>query len=129
MCMWFMRGGCIWEVPTRGFWLGKIWCFRSVITYGRWSLARGGHAWIKLDYITGKNNGAPLLDIWDKSQPGNSQLSSQSQTCLTLPNLGFLWVFFKYPKISKNENPLVFPVTKWNLDLTKSQGTGKICLL
>ena len=31
-------------------------------------------------------------------------------TCLTLPNLGFLWVFFKYPKISKNENPLFFPV-------------------
>ena len=31
-------------------------------------------------------------------------------TCLTLPNLGFLWVFFKYPKISKNGNPLFFPV-------------------
>ena len=30
--------------------------------------------------------------------------------CLTLPNLGFLWVFFKYPKISKNENLLFFPV-------------------
>ena len=28
----------------------------------------------------------------------------------TLPNLGFLWVFFKYPKISKNGNPLFFPV-------------------
>ena len=25
-------------------------------------------------------------------------------------NLGFLWVFFKYPKISKNGNPLFFPV-------------------
>ena len=31
-------------------------------------------------------------------------------TCLTLPNLGLLWVFFKYPKISKNGNPLFFPV-------------------
>ena len=31
-------------------------------------------------------------------------------TCLTLPNLGFLWVFFKYPKISKNGNLLFFPV-------------------
>ena len=47
---------------------------------------------------------------WDKSQPGNSQPSSQIGTCLTLPNLGFLWVFFKYPKISKNGNPLFFPV-------------------
>ena len=27
-----------------------------------------------------------------------------------LPNLGFLWVFFKYPKISKNGNRLFFPV-------------------
>ena len=48
--------------------------------------------------------------ILDKSQPGNSQLSSQIGTCLTLPNLGFLWVFFKYPKISKKGNPLFFPV-------------------
>ena len=31
-------------------------------------------------------------------------------TCLTLPNLGFLWVFFKYPKISKNGDSLFFPV-------------------
>ena len=46
----------------------------------------------------------------DKSQPGNSQPSSQIGTCLTLPNLGFLWVFFKYPKISKNGNLLFFPV-------------------
>ena len=38
-------------------------------------------------WITGKNNGFPFLDI-----------------------LGYLWVFFKYPKISKNENPLFFPV-------------------
>ena len=47
---------------------------------------------------------------WDKSQPGNSQPSSLIGTCLTLPNLGFLWVFFKYPKISKNGNLLFFPV-------------------
>ena len=52
----------------------------------------------------------PNLAKWDKSQPGNSQLSSQIGTCLTLPNLGFLWVFSKYPKISKNGNPLFFPV-------------------
>ena len=73
----------------------------------------------------GKNNRFPFLDIlgylkntrknpnlekWDKSQPGNSQPSSLVGTCLTLPNLGFLWVFFKYPKISKNGNLLFFPV-------------------
>ena len=34
--------------------------------------------------------------------------------CLTLPNLGFLWVFFKYPKISKNGNPLFFPVKSFH---------------
>ena len=72
---------------------------------------------------TGKNNGFPFLDIlgylknthkipnlakWDKSQPGNSQPSSLVGTCLTLPNLGFLWVFFKYPKISKNGREYTF---------------------
>ena len=70
------------------------------------------------DSITGKNNGFPYLDILGYlknthknpkfgkvSQPGNSQ-----PECLTLPNLGFLWVFFKYPKISKNGNLLFFPV-------------------
>ena len=75
---------------------------------------------------TGKNNWFPFLDILgylknthknpkfgkvrDKSQPGNSQPSSLIGTCLTLPNFGFLWVFFKYPKISKNGNQLFFPV-------------------
>ena len=38
--------------------------------------------------------------------------SSLIGTCLTLPNLGFLWVFFKYPKISKNGNPLFCPVVQ-----------------
>ena len=41
---------------------------------------------------------------------GNSEPSSLVGTCLTLPNLGFLWVFFKYPKISKNGNLSFFPV-------------------
>ena len=45
---------------------------------------------------------------WDNSQSGNSQPSSQIGICLTLPNLGFLWVFFKYPKISKIGNPWFF---------------------
>ena len=45
------------------------------------------------------------------------QLESLVGTCLTLPNLGFLWVFFKYPKISKNGNPLFFPVAvyQWTI--------------
>ena len=43
-------------------------------------------------------------------QSGNLVGNSLVGTCLTLPNLGFLWVFFKYPKISKNGNPLFFPV-------------------
>ena len=67
-------------------------------------------------HFTGKNNRFPFLDIlgylripikipklakWDKSQPGNSQPSSLVGTSLTLPNLGFLWVFYtlKYPKM------------------------------
>ena len=74
---------------------------------------------------TGKNNGFPFLDIfgylkkythkipnlakWDKSQPGNSQPSSQIGTCLTLPNLGFLWVFKKYPKMGCS--PALFKCT------------------
>ena len=41
---------------------------------------------------------------------GRGEGSSKYYTCLTLPNLGFLWVFFKYPKISKKGNPLFFPV-------------------
>ena len=41
---------------------------------------------------------------------GNLVGNSLVGTCLTLPNLEFLWVFFKYPKISKNGNPLFFPV-------------------
>ena len=76
--------------------------------------------------FAGKNNGFPFLDILgylknthknpkfgkatDKSQPGNFQPSSLIGTCLTLQNLGFLWVFFKYSKISKNGNLLFFPV-------------------
>ena len=60
--------------------------------------------------ITGKNNRFSLLDILGylkntnknpkfgkvRQVPtsGNSQPSSLVGTCLTLPNLGFLWVFF-----------------------------------
>ena len=60
--MWLTRGGCIWEVPTRGLWLGKIWCFRSVIAYGRCSLARGGHTWIRLDYKVEPRHNKALRD-------------------------------------------------------------------
>ena len=44
------------------------------------------------------------------SQPGKLVGNSLVGTCVTLPNLGFLWVFFKYPKISNNWNLLCFPV-------------------
>ena len=69
----------------------------------------------------------PNLAKWDKSQSGNSQPSSLIGTCLTLPNLGFFWVFFKYPKISKNGYLLFFlcvePHTKF---LCLQQGGGLI---
>ena len=65
----------------------------------------------RLALLYGKNNRLPFLDIlgylkiptkianleeWDKSQSGNLVGNSLVGTCLTLPNLGFLWVFFKY---------------------------------
>ena len=74
---------------------------------------------------TGKNNGFPFLDVlgYLKNTHKNPKFrkvrqvptrafppSSQIGTCLTLPNLGLLLVFFKYPKISKNGNLLSFPV-------------------
>ena len=40
----------------------------------------------------------PNLEEWDKSQSGNLVGNSLVGTCLTLPNLGFLWDFFNYPK-------------------------------
>ena len=61
---------------------------------------------------TGKNNGFPFLDIlgYLKNTHKNPKFGKVRQvptrefptkfpnwTCLTLPNLGFLWVFFKYP--------------------------------
>ena len=76
---------------------------------------------------TGKNNGFPFLDILGclKNTHKNPKFGKVRQvptrefppsslvgTCLTLPNLGFLWVFFKYPKISTNGNPLFFPVLR-----------------
>ena len=74
---------------------------------------------------TGKNNRFPVLDIlgYLRNTHKNPKLTKVRQdptrefqpsslvgTCLTLPNLGFLWVFFKYPKISKNGNLLFLPV-------------------
>ena len=77
---------------------------------------------------TGKNNSFPFLDIsgYLKNTHKNPKFGRVRQVPirelgwefpgwdfalgLTLPNLGFLWVFLKYPKISKNGNPLFFPV-------------------
>ena len=52
-------------------------------------------------------------DVWTGPETSPNQgtwLGSLVGTCLTLPNLGFLWVLFKYPKISKNGNPSFVPV-------------------
>ena len=72
---------------------------------------------------TRKNNRFPFLDIlgYSLNTHKNPKFGKVRQvptrefptkfpdwTCLTLPNLGFLWVFFKYPKISKNGNLLFF---------------------
>ena len=75
------------------------------------------HQHFNLFGITGKNNGFPILDIFGylknthkNPKFGNLVGNSLIGICLTLPNLGFLWVFFKYPKISKIGNPIFFPV-------------------
>ena len=65
---------------------------------------------------TGKNNGFPFWDIlgYLKNTHKNAKFGKVRQVptrefptkfpdwdfCLTLPNLGFLWVFLKYPRIS-----------------------------
>ena len=61
--------------------------------------------------LTGKNNGFPFLDIFEylKNTHKNPKFGKVRQ--VPLPNLGFLWVFFKYPKISTNGNLLFFPVS------------------
>ena len=74
----------------------------------------------------------PDLEEWDKSQSGNLVGNSLVGTCLTLPNLGFLWVFFKYPKISKNGNTLFFPVMDQNVFLIffvahQAESLGHLC--
>ena len=78
---------------------------------------------------TGKNNRFPFLDIlgYSKKTRKNPKFGNVRQVPTReflaklpdwdlshLPNLGFLWVFFKYPKISKNGNRLFFPVTGAN---------------
>ena len=67
-----------------------------------------------INVYTGKNNRFPFLDIlgYLKNTHKNPKFGRVRQvpprklvgnslvgTCLTLPNLGFLWVFFKYPKL------------------------------
>ena len=76
--------------------------------------------------ITEKNNRFPFVDILgylknthknpkfgrDKSQSGNLVGNSLVGTCLTLPNLRFLWVFLKYPKVFNIGNLLFFSVDR-----------------
>ena len=35
--IWWAAGCSLWEVPTRGLWSGKFWCFGSVDACERWS--------------------------------------------------------------------------------------------
>ena len=79
---------------------------------------------VKIIPDTGKNNRFPFFGYFRvfKEYPQKSQIwkswlgipwlgpGAPVGTCLTLPNLGFLWVFFKCPKISNNGNLLFFPV-------------------
>ena len=76
--------------------------------------------------VTGKNNGFPFLDIlgYLKNTHKNPKFGKVRQVPTRefptkFPDwdlshsskFGILWVFFKYPKISKNGNPLLFPVS------------------
>ena len=77
-------------------------------------------------FITGKNNGFPFLDIvgYLKNIPTkNPKFGRVTQIPIWelgwefpdwdlshFAKFGILWVFFKYPKTSKNGNPLFFPV-------------------
>ena len=77
--------------------------------------------------FTGKNNRFPFLDIlrYLNNTHKNPKFGRVRQDPIRelgwqfpnwdlshFANLGFLWVFFKYPKISKNGNLLFFPVFK-----------------
>ena len=75
--------------------------------------------------ITGKNNKFPILDILGflKNTHKNPKFGKVRQVpTREFPtkfpgwdlshSLGFLWVFFKYPKISKNGYLLFFPVDR-----------------
>ena len=101
-----------WQLPKVAKGKKVSWWIFILLTYGL--------------HITGKNNGSPFLDIlgYLKNTHRNPKFGRVRQIpirelgweyslvgiWLTLPNLGFLWVFFKYPKISKSGNPLFFPV-------------------
>ena len=75
--------------------------------------------------FTGKNNRYPFLDIlrYLKNPHKNRKFGRVRQVPIRelgwefpgwdsshFAKLGILWVFFKLPKISKNWNPLFFPV-------------------
>ena len=78
-----------------------------------------------MNYITGKNNRFPFLDIlgYLKNTQKNPKFGRVRQVPIRelgwefpgwdlshFAKFGILWVFFKYPKIPKNGNPLFFPV-------------------
>ena len=114
-CPWFSSGDkkrrdvvqCIVHVPKYDFYIiasqkGIICQWSSKVSFSISLL------FLCVSYDTFQSQKIPNLEEWDKSQSGNLAGNSLVGTCLTLPNLGFLWVFFKYPKISKNGNLLFF---------------------
>ena len=109
-------------LPSSDYHIQKKHTPAKLVLIKPYGLRNSGDFFIPRYNTTGKNNGFPFLDILGylknthknpkfgkvRQVPTREFPSSLIGTCLTLANLGFLWVFFKYPKISKNGNPLFF---------------------
>ena len=137
---------CTWRKKLRNRYKNKwpklTWLLSMSFTMLRGVIDQeeGLHGWLlaKLLFvvwqITGKNNRFPFLYIlwYLKNTHKNPKFGRVRQvpirelgwnslvgTCLTLPNLGFLWVFFKYPKISNIGNLLFFLwICAWTVTVT-----------
>ena len=119
-----------WLVCLLGFWLTNAPTVRVIRnTVSDSIVLKNKLTHFTLPDATGKTNRFPFLDILGYLKNTNKypkfgrvrqvpirelRWEFPGWTCLTLPNLGFLWVFFKNPKISKNGNPLFFPVNSVN---------------
>ena len=95
---------------------GKVPLNNSFVRYVSQEKITDSQYWIFLGQLK-KSHKNPKFGKVRQVPTREFQPSCLVGTCLTLPNLEFLWVFFKYPKISKNGNlqePLlesvIFPV-------------------